>query len=207
MAPKFAEDTVMLWRVRRTILQMLRDRHYVVDDPDLKMNLNEFGDRFGQSINRDDLIIKCQRSNVQNDQIYVFFIGEAKVGVKLIRAYAERMRSENVIRGILVVRQQLTPSSKQWVQDFNTKFHMEVFREEELLVNITEHELVPRHEVLTDEEKKKLLEHYKVKEIQLPRMLLSDPVARYFGMKRGQVAKIIRKSETAGKYITYRCVV
>lgn len=58
----------------------------------------------------------------------MFFIGEAKVGVKLIRAYAERMRSENVIRGILVVRQQLTPSSKQWVQDFNTKFHMEVFR-------------------------------------------------------------------------------
>ncbi|XP_031478771.1 DNA-directed RNA polymerases II and IV subunit 5A-like isoform X2 [Nymphaea colorata] len=169
MAPKFAEDTVTLWRVRRTILQMLRDRHYNVDDSELKMNLNEFADRFGQSVNRDDLIIKAPKTDDRNDHIFVFFIGEAKVGVKIMRAYAERMRSENVLRGILVVREQLTPSSKQWIHDFNVKFHMEVFR--------------------------------------LPRMLITDPVARYFGMKRGQVAKIIRKSETAGKYVTYRCVV
>ncbi|KAF3793668.1 DNA-directed RNA polymerases II and IV subunit 5A [Nymphaea thermarum] len=207
MAPKFAEDTVMLWRVRRTILQMLRDRHYNVDDSDLKMDLNEFANRFGQSVNRDDLIIKTPKTDDRNDHIFVFFVGEAKVGVKIMRAYAERMRSENVLRGILVVREQLTPSSKQWIHDFNVKFHMEVFREEELLVNVTEHDLVPEHEVLTSEEKKKLLEHYKVKETQLPRMLITDPVARYFGMKRGQVAKIIRKSETAGKYVTYRCVV
>ncbi len=73
--------------------------------------------------------------------------------------------------------------------------------------NILEHELVPKHVLLSEEERKEVLKEYRATLKQLPRMLASDPVAKLLGAKPGDVVKIIRKSPTAGENVYYRVVV
>lgn len=114
------------------------------------------------------------------------------------------MVSQSIMRGILVYQKSLTPSANKVINEMQPKYQLEPFSETDLMVNITQHVLVPKHVVLSNEEKKTLLLRYHLKDSQLPRIQPGDAVARYYGLKRGQVVRIIRPSETAGKYVTYR---
>ena len=69
------------------------------------------------------------------------------------------------------------------------------------------HTLVPRHVVLSEEEREELLKRYRIRPEQLPYLLASDPVAREISAKPGDIVKIIRKSPTAGVTVYYRYVV
>jgi DNA-directed RNA polymerase subunit H len=73
--------------------------------------------------------------------------------------------------------------------------------------DVTKHELVPKHEILSEEEKTKLLKKYGITIKELPRILASDPAIKSLNPKIGDVVKITRKSKTAGESVYYRVVV
>mmetsp|Transcript_29667 Transcript_29667/g.41764 ORF Transcript_29667/g.41764 Transcript_29667/m.41764 type:complete len:203 (-) Transcript_29667:68-676(-) len=200
------DNTSKLFYIRKTLTSMLYDRGYLVPQQLREETLEEFKSKFADSPNREALTLLHRKKDDPTDQIFVFFPDEIKVGVKTIRGYLEKMKQGAVQRAIIVVQQGLSSFAKQALSEMAPRFKLEQFIETELLVNITEHVLVPKHIKLSREEKAALLERYKLKESQLPRMQITDPVARYFGLERGDVVKIVRKSETAGRYITYRLV-
>ncbi len=74
-------------------------------------------------------------------------------------------------------------------------------------LNVLKHEMVPEHIVLSEEEKKEVLEKYNISVKQLPKILAKDPVIKAIGAKPGDVIKIVRKSPVAGKSVYYRLVV
>ncbi|NWF86533.1 DNA-directed RNA polymerase subunit H [Candidatus Bathyarchaeota archaeon] len=73
--------------------------------------------------------------------------------------------------------------------------------------DLFEHKLVPKHEILTQEEREQLLAEYKVQPYQLPQIKASDPAVKAIDARPGDILRIIRKSATAGEHIAYRYVV
>jgi DNA-directed RNA polymerase I, II, and III subunit RPABC1 len=184
---------------------MLNKRGYIVPEAELSMTTDDFRNKFGDSPSRETLTILVEKTDDSTEQLFVFFPDEEKVGVKPIKTYCERMKSEQVLKAIIVVKVNLTPFAKQAIREMSQRgYKVEYFRDAELLVDITEHKLVPEHVLLSPQQKQELLARYRLKETQLPKIQLADPVARYLGLKVGEVVKIVRPSETAGRYITYR---
>lgn len=61
-------------------------------------------------------------------QLFVFFPEDLKVGVKIIKTYAERMRSEGVSRAIMVTIANVTPFARQCLQEMSQKYYIETVR-------------------------------------------------------------------------------
>uniref|UniRef100_A0A8R1EN47 DNA-directed RNA polymerases I, II, and III subunit RPABC1 n=1 Tax=Caenorhabditis japonica TaxID=281687 RepID=A0A8R1EN47_CAEJA len=141
-------ETYRLWRIRKTVLQMVHDRGYLVaqDEPAVR-----------KKPARSDLTILVAHNDDPADQMFVFFPEDTKIGIKTIKAICQQMQEQNISRAIIVVQIGMTPSAKQSIGDMAPKYMLEHFLEAELMVNITEHELVPEHVVMTAEEKAELL--------------------------------------------------
>ncbi|KAI2620003.1 hypothetical protein GGR54DRAFT_602124 [Hypoxylon sp. NC1633] len=219
---------VKTWRAWRTIHEMVRDRGYELSDTEVNMTLEsfrtvfcnpdgsvlrhklQFSARPGQELIK-KFTIPSTDPNVEpksdTGTIWIEFLDEESLGAEQMRKFGRFCAHENHHTGILVSHVPVSASARKEIAKFAQWTSIEQFLEEDLLINITQHELVPRHVVLSREEKVALLKRYRLKETQLPRIVSKDPVAKYFGMKRGQVVKIIRASETAGRYASYRLCV
>ena len=89
----------------------------------------------------------------------------------------------------------------------STSKFTEVFTEPELMLNMTEHVCCPEFTVLENEELNEILQSYNAKRKELPKQFDSDPMSRYLFLKRGQVVRVIRNSETTGQSVAYRIVI
>ena len=75
-----------------------------------------------------------------------------------------------------------------------------------MTTEISNHFLVPAHEVLDEKSATGVLMTYKVDRSKLPKIMKTDP-ALPESVKIGDIVKITRKSPTAGEAIYYRVVV
>jgi DNA-directed RNA polymerase I, II, and III subunit RPABC1 len=158
----------------KIIKQMLYDRKYVIIDETEKYN------------------IKAEKNN---KIILCFICQEEKLNIQGIKDKMSLMNKENAAHAIIVYQNGVTPSVKKSLETCDYTF--ELFSLKELQINITQHRLVPKHEIL--EEDLEEIEKYKDK---IPILLSSDPISRYYNYQRGNIIKITRKDRS----IVYRLV-
>lgn len=221
-----------LFRVMRTAAEMMADRGYTVPSELVPETFTDFmqlyveqvavdateaggvGGRSRSVIRRDKMTLPCERvmadggGEVQH-ALAIFCLPNGLTS-KFIKETVDLSVRDGCQKIIYVTPTKPNAVVKKNVDTNNRSdnaIHMEVFEEDDLAVNITKHVLVPRHTPLEPHDLKAVLQAHALELSQLPRILAADPVARYFGLERGQVVRIERKSESAGVYVTYRQVV
>lgn len=181
-------------KVREVICNILIVRNYIVADK------NGF-------INSDDEIFLTKKIGDSSDRIYIFYPKiNIKIGVSLIRKYIDIMTENEVKNAIIVVKDSVTAFARQLFDSVTGDIKIQCFSIDNLLFDITKHTLVPKHTLLSTNEKNELLETYKIKDVQLPKICTSDPVVKHFGAKKGDIFRITRHSESCGENYYYRIV-
>jgi len=139
----------------------------------------------------------------EEKKILIWCVPDETVGLLTINRMAKAMKEAEIEHGILIASGRYTNTAKQTAR----KKHIELLPKTFPAFDIFEHYLVPKHEILTPEEREKVLAQYRVKPYQLPQIKASDPAAKAIGAKPGDILRIIRRSPTAGEHIAYRYVV
>ena len=105
----------------------------------------------------------------------------------------------------IVVVNSINKKAKQFISINFPK--TEIFTEVELMINLIDYVLVPKHEVLSKEEVENFYKEFNCKKRNMPKILYSEPVARYYNVKPGDIMRILRPSYTSGYSPAYRLVV
>ena len=74
------------------------------------------------------------------------------------------------------------------------------------MVDVSQHELVPHHEVVDEDDLQEVFDEYDIRRTDLPKILRTDP-ALPDDADVGNVVRIVRDSRTTDEAITYRLVV
>lgn len=133
----------------------------------------------------------------------VKFIYTKLTTIRKIPGIEDFLNTNKDAHKIIIVKEITQKAHKQFLEYPNT----EVFWENELMINIVDHDVVPEHIVLSTEEKEKCLEEYQKKKKDMAHIYITDPVARYYNMKLNDIVKILRPSITSGYAVMYKMVV
>lgn len=193
-----------LYSARRTVCAMFAVRGYTVFGNVLDQTPEDVMALFVHHPSKLTIVASSVQDNSLIAALFHIHFNKTKekLGVGCVRQYARLLEKMGFTKAVLVSHG-LTPLAYRELTAHAVK--LETFLFKELIVNILEHDLVPKHEVLKDEAKRAFLKRYKLDD--LPHILHTDPVVRFLGLKDNDIVKITRPDFVAGLYITYRRVV
>jgi DNA-directed RNA polymerase I, II, and III subunit RPABC1 len=197
------KDKQYFYKIRGNVLEMLSARGHTISQELTNISLDEFG---AMSDNDSaDIYIKND-----NTDIFIYFYNKEKsFGKKELKDVVQTTKDsygEYVNILLILNKYNKTAIDKELINIYYS--NVEYMPAQIMTFNITDNYLVPKHILLTPDEKQKVLDQYNTDTLDsFPILKKDDAQAKYYGMKTGDLCKIIRSCPTAGVSIYYRGVV
>ena len=158
---------------------------------------------------------------VNNEQLDMIFQDKYKIYVKYFIEKA--LRPNNVydivediynIEELLSKKDELIIIIKEEPNDTLHNLQSIIYEEEEIFINIINinrlqfnilnHIMVPKHRILNNEEKEKIIIKYNILDDNIPPISRFDPVSQVIGLRPNQYCEITRPSKTSITSLFYR---
>jgi DNA-directed RNA polymerase I, II, and III subunit RPABC1 len=167
-------------KARETIIEMFNQRGYTDIDSDIDNRI---------------LAIKPD-----GEQVCAFGSIIEKLNNDEIHSYIAQLQQDEIKHGLLVYEGIPTPAVKSVMANLpELGINIEIFHADDLQFNLTKHVLVPKHVLLSKEDAKEFRLKFG---INIPVILRSDAVSRFYDFHKGDIIMIIRKTGA----ISYRIV-
>ena len=213
-------DLNRFYRIYMTIHEMLDDRGYEPLETPMKKNtwisrylgyLSELED------NSNDVDVFTVIDNMSllfkrgKKQLLVYFHPlDSKIAQSDMNYVHNLMSKKKAQHLIIVANNRATPKVSSVLGILG--HHAQLFSDDELVFNVTRHQLVPKHICVTGEEREKVIKNYamlpdgKIHLDLLPAMFTSDAVAKYYNFKIDDLIRIERPRKDGFIDLSYRVV-
>lgn len=189
-------DDIILKTVLTNLIYMLTERGILKKENEEKNIKNIISNISEEKIFK----IKSETSNA----IYNVMIVNGKIStINKIIGFDNFINLSNNQNRIFIGNNISQKAFKQFLEKKNS----EVFFEKDLMIDIVKHKYQPKFKLLSDEEKQQKLKDYNIESKFESKMLSTDPIARYFNAKPGDIFRIKRPSTFSGESFHYRLVV
>ena len=197
-----------------SIVTVMNNLVHYCENRKIEIEPNTF---WGKKINNEDLINKININNLVQlngkvngktitiivlleHGVYSNHIQNVRNLVKLFEGYDEA-----------IIVSDTTFSSKSNIvnllEEFVSSGKLRVFNYKTFITNILTVPIIPKHEIMTEEEISKLLEDNRITKANLPMIKYNDPPIIWINAKIGDVIRIHRFSPIIGSSLYYRIVV
>lgn len=213
MAHSYAHSgtTQIIYNSRKTLLSYLQSQGYNIEDYD-EFSINEVLAMISNN-QLDMLVNEAIFTNGEKRKVYIKYHLKKSLRPQYIDEFVEDLYN---LDNILQKNDTLLVVSKDEPNDSLKKYLKQIYADDNIFVvilslkrlqfNVLNHELVPRHRILSEEEHTEFLKKYNIRlPSQIPEISRFDPVALCIGLRPGSIVHITRPSKTAitGNYYRY----
>jgi len=142
-------------------------------------------------------------SRGDSNLIFLCIVGQRNIGIAYVRELRDLVEETGAEKGVIITNVKYTYSAKANAP----KLGIELVPHTLPTFDIFKHKLVSPTEILSEEERERIIKLYHAEPYQFPWIKGSDPVSIILGAKSGDILKKSGYSETAGTHVSYRYVI